>query len=105
MNTAVIVAAIGALASIAAAYFTARAATRAGQAKADVDDRASVRQIEAGAAERARQVYEGALSRMQAEIDRQAKQINGLQRQVSRLSRQVRDAGLVPVSSSEEDDP
>ena len=105
MEVAVIVAIIGGLASVVASYFTARAATKAGQARADVDERSSVRQIEAGAYERARQVYEGALSRMQTEIDRQAKQIDTLQRQVARLSKQVRDVGLVPATSSEEEDP
>lgn len=95
--TAVIVAAVGAVSSVAAAVYTARTTTGAGE-------RASIRQVEAGAYERARESYEGALARMQAEIDRQARQMNTLQRQVARLLKQVRDAGLVPVTSSEEDD-
>ncbi|MGI5293279.1 hypothetical protein ACQEVF_59580 [Nonomuraea polychroma] len=99
--TAVIVAALGAMASIAAAVGTARAASRGARATESV----ALHHIEADAAKRAREVYEGALDRMQREIDRQAAQINALQRQIYRLTRQVRAAGLVPVTSSEEDDP
>jgi SMC interacting uncharacterized protein involved in chromosome segregation len=99
--TAIIVAAIGALTSVAAAYGTARAASRGARATENV----AIRQIEADATKRAREVYEGALDRMQREIDRQAAQINALQLQVVRLTRQVRAAGLVPVTSSEEDVP
>lgn len=62
-----------------------------------------MRQLEAGAYERAKQFYEGTLTRMQAEIDRQSAQINVMQRQMSRLTKQVRDAGLVPATSSEDD--
>lgn len=99
--TAVLVAALGSVASIAAAIITARTATRGATATAGV----AHAQIEAEAFKRAKEVYDGALERMQAEIDRQARQVNTLQRQVSRLTRQVRAAGLVPVTSSEEDDP
>jgi SMC interacting uncharacterized protein involved in chromosome segregation len=99
--TAVLVAAIGSVASIAAAIVTARTASRGARATESV----AIRQIEADAAKRAREVYEGALDRMQREINRQADQVNALQRQVYRLTRQVRAAGLVPVTSSEEDDP
>lgn len=105
MDSAVIVAAIGALASIAAAIVTARSASRGAQASALATERITMHQIEADAAKRAKEVYDGALERMQSEITRQARQINALQRQVYRLTRQVRDAGLVPVTSSEEDDP
>lgn len=98
--TAVIVAAIGALASIAAAVATARTASRGAKATESI----AVRQIEADAFKRAKEVYDGALERMQAEIERQARQVNTLQHQVARLTRQVRAAGLVPVISSEEDD-
>ncbi|MFI6883354.1 hypothetical protein [Streptosporangium canum] len=103
MDPTIIVAIIGGLAGAVSAVYTARSAGRASQTKSEADERAALRQIEAGAYERARQVYEGALGRMQNEIDRQAAQINALQRQVSRLTRQVREAGLVPVTSSEED--
>lgn len=98
--TAVLVAAIGALASIAAAVGTARAATRGAKATAAV----SLQQVEAEAYKRARDSYESAMKTMQAEIERQARQINTLQLQVVRLTRQVRAAGLVPVTSSEEDE-
>ncbi len=103
MDNTVIVAIIGGIASIVAAYFTARAASRASQKKIEADERTALRQIEAGAYDRAKQFYEGTLTRMQGEIDRQARQINTLQRQVHRLTRQVREAGLVPVVSSEEE--
>lgn len=99
MDTSVIVACIAAVAGVVSALFTWRGSRRA----TDSGERVAIAQIEAGAAERARQVYEGALGRMQAEIDRQARQINVMQRQIARLTRQVREAGLVPVTSSEED--
>lgn len=103
MDAGVIVAVISGVVGLASAAYTARSASRTSAAKTDADERTAIRQLEAGAYERARQVYEGTLTRMQAEIDRQSGQINTLQRQVSRLSRQVRDAGLVPATSSEDD--
>ncbi|MEV6159431.1 hypothetical protein AB0L53_54775 [Nonomuraea sp. NPDC052129] len=103
MDAGVIIAVISGLVGLASAAYTARSASRTSVAKTEADERVALRQIEAGAYERARQVYEGTLGRMQSEIDRQAAQINTLQRQVSRLSRQVRDAGLVPATSSEDD--
>ncbi|NUP24002.1 MAG: hypothetical protein HOZ81_49705 [Streptomyces sp.] len=103
MDAAVIVAIVSGVVGLASAVYTARSASRTSAAKTEADERVALRQIEAGAYERARQMYEGTLGRMQGEIDRQAKQINSLQTQVSRLSRQVRDAGLVPVTSSEDD--
>ncbi|MGW0587472.1 hypothetical protein [Streptosporangium sp. NPDC002607] len=103
--TSVLVAAIGAIASIVAAIYTARTTARTSQTKTEADERTALRQIEAGAYDRAKAFYEATLTRMQAEIDRQAAQINALQRQVARLTRQVRDAGLVPVTSSEDDSP
>jgi len=84
---------------------TARTTARTNQSKAEADERTALRQIEAGVYERAKQFYEATLNRMQAEIDRQSAQINALQRQVARLTRQARDAGLVPVTSSEDDSP
>lgn len=99
-TTAVIVAAIGAVASVAAAVATARTASKA----SDSAERVTVRQIEADAYKRARESYEGVLANMRTEINRQAAQVNALQRQVARLIRQVSAAGLVPVTSSEEDD-
>lgn len=103
MDAGVIVAVISGVVGLASAAYTARSASRTSAAKTDADERTAIRQLEAGAYERARQVYEGTLGRMQSEIDRQAAQINILQRQVSRLTRQVRDAGLVPATSSEDD--
>jgi vacuolar-type H+-ATPase subunit H len=99
----IIVATIGGVAGLASAVYTARAASRASQKKTEADERAALRQIEADAYERARESYEGILAQLRTEVDRQARQINGLQRQIARLSRQVRDAGLVPVTSSEEE--
>ncbi len=105
MDSAVLVAAIGGVLGLISAVYTARSANRANQQKTEAEERASVRQIEAGAYDRAKQFYEGTLTRMQGEIDRQAGQINAMQRQVARLTRQVREAGLVPVTSSEEEGP
>lgn len=99
MDTSIVVAALAALAAITSAIFTWRGARRA----TDSTERVALRQIEAGAYERAKEFYEGTLTRMQDEINRQAKQINVLQGQVARLSRQVRTAGLVPVTSSEDE--
>jgi SMC interacting uncharacterized protein involved in chromosome segregation len=104
VDTAVLVAVIGALASVAAAVYTARTMAGATRSKAEGDERAAIRQVEADAYKRARESYEGAMGRMQGEIDRQARQINALQKQVARLNRQVREAGLVPVTASEEDE-
>ena len=103
MDAAVIVAIVSGVVGLASAVYTARSASRTSAKKTEADERVALRQIEAGAYERARQMYEETLGRMQAEIDRQSAQINILQRQVSRLSRQVRDAGLVPVTSSEDE--
>lgn len=99
MDTSVVAAALAALAAITSAAFTWRSSMKA----TDTGERIALHQIEAGAYERARQSYEGALARMQAEIDRQGNQIHGLQRQVARLTRQVTQAGLVPAISVEED--
>lgn len=99
MDTSIVVAALAALAAVTSAVFTWRASRRA----TDSSERVALRQVEAGAYERAKEFYESTLAGMQSEISRQAKQINSLQRQVSRLTRQVRDAGLVPVTSSEDE--
>jgi hypothetical protein len=104
MEASIVVALIAALAAVTSAVYTARSAARASLRSAEVDDRAAVRQIEAGVARRVAAAYERTLGGMQAEIDRQARQINALQRQVARLTRQIRAAGLVPVTSSEEDE-
>lgn len=98
MDTALLVSIISAVAGLGSAAFTWRTSRRA----TDSGERVALAQIEAGAYARAQQAYEAALGRMQAELDRQSVQIDVLQRQVSRLIRQVRDAGLVPVTSSEE---
>jgi SMC interacting uncharacterized protein involved in chromosome segregation len=103
VDATVYVAVISGLAAVVSAVYTARSAGRTTQKKTEADEHVALRQVEAGAYDRARQFYEATLTRMQAEIDRQSGQINTLQRQVSRLSRQIRDNGLVPVSSSEEE--
>jgi hypothetical protein len=99
--TAVLVAALGVLASIGAAIVTARTARRGALAAESV----GLRQVEADAYKRARESYDAALTLMQGEIGRLTAQVGHLQRQVSALTRQVRAAGLVPVTSSEEDAP
>lgn len=101
MDTSIVVAVIAAAAAVTSAVFTWKSSKRA----TDSGERVALRQVEAGAYERARQMYEGALTRMQAEIDRQARQILDLQRQLARLVRQMRAAGLEPVTSSEEEQP
>ena len=112
MDSTIVVAIVVGLSGIVGAWFSARAATKAAMRKADSEERVAVQQIEAGAFGRAKEFYESTLSgmkteltrqadRMQREIDQQAVQITTLQRQVARLSRQVRDAGLVPVTSGE----
>lgn len=114
MDATVYVAVISGLAAVVSAAYTARSAGRSSQKKteseaqaakerAESEERAAVRQIEAAAYERARESYDGILGQLRTESDRQARQINALQRQVARLTRQVRDAGLVPVTSSEEE--
>lgn len=103
MDVAVIVATISGVIGLASAIYTARSASRSSVAKTEADERAALRQVEAGAYARAKEFYVDTLTRMQAEIDRQAKRTNALESQVSRLTRQVRDAGLVPVTSSEDD--
>lgn len=101
--TSVLVAAIGAMASVAAAIVTARTTARnarSGQAVA-------LRQIEADAYARARASYEAAMATdkasYEAAIGRLRARVAELERQVSRWSRQMRAAGLVPVSVDEEE--
>ncbi len=114
MDATVYVAVISGLAAVVSAVYTARSAGRTTQKKteaeeraaaqrAEAEDRAALRQIEAAAYERAREGYEDILTQLRTEVDRQARQINALQRQVSQMTRQIRDAGLVPVISSEEE--
>ncbi|MEU7741966.1 hypothetical protein [Nonomuraea sp. NPDC049158] len=103
MDAGVIVAVISGIVGLASAVYTARSASRTSAAKTEADERVALRQIEAGAFARAKEFYVDALTRMQGEIDRQAKRINILEGQVTRLSRQVRDVGLVPVTSNEDD--
>lgn len=114
MDSSIVVAIVVGLSGIVGAWFSARAATKAAMRKSDSDERVAVQQIEAGAFGRAQEFYESTLAgmkteltrqaeRMQREIDQQAFQITTLQGQVSRLSRQVRDAGLVPATSSEDE--
>jgi predicted RNase H-like nuclease (RuvC/YqgF family) len=110
VDVAVYVAVISGICAVTAAVYTARSAHRTTQEKTEAEERVALRQIEAGAYERAKQFYEGTLTRMQDEIDRQAGQIDGqarqigaLQRQLARLLRQVRDAGLVPVINGDEE--
>lgn len=110
MDAGIIVAVVSGIIGLASAIYTARSAAKSQAAKTGADERVALRQIEADAYKRARESYEGVLKTnegvlksMQTEIDRQAKQINVLQGQVARLSRQVRTAGLVPVTSSEDE--
>lgn len=103
MDAGIIVAVVSGLVGLASAVYTARSAARTSAAKTESDERVATRQIEAGAYARAKEFYEGTLTRMQGEIDRQSKRINTLEGQVSRLTRQVREAGLVPATSREDD--
>ena len=114
MDPNVVVAVVAGLSAIIGAWFSARAATRAALRKTDSEERVAVRQLEAGAFERAKAIYEATLTRMQSEIERQAqqmqreidqqaRQIGALQRQVALLTRQVRGAGLVPAVNGEDD--
>lgn len=103
LDPTVYVAVVSGLAAVVAAVYTARSAGRSSQKKTEADERAALRQIEAEAYERARESYDGILAQLRTEIDRQARQINNLQHQVTRLSRQIRDNGMVPVTSSEEE--
>lgn len=92
MDPTVIVAAIGGLSGLGAAIYSARSARRATETT-----------VEAGAYERARQMYEGTVTRMQTEIDRQGRQIGTLQRQVAQLSHQVTHLGGVPAFTPDPD--
>ncbi|MEV0382896.1 hypothetical protein [Nonomuraea sp. NPDC050643] len=100
-TTAVLVAVIGSVASIAAAIITARTASRGARSTESV----AMRQIEADAFKRARETYDDALDRQASQIKELRTQMAALQRQVIALTRQVRGAGLVPVIGSEEDAP
>lgn len=105
MDPTIIVATIGGTLGLASAAYTARSARRATDSKTAADERAALRQIEAQAYERARDGYEDILNQLRTEMNRQARQIGTLQRQVTALMRQVREAGLVPVTTSSEEDP
>jgi hypothetical protein len=103
VDAGVIVAVISGIVGLVSAVYTARSASQTSAAKSEADERVALRQIEAGAYARAKEFYVDTLTRMQGEIDRQARRVNILEGQVSRLSRQVRDAGLVPVTSGEDE--
>lgn len=90
---------IGASVGIISAVLSSRSAKRATESGEQI----AKANVEAGAYARAQQMYEGTVTRMQTEIDRQGGQIAALQRQVARLLRQVTDAGLVPATIPEED--
>ncbi len=90
--------AVGGMVSLAGAVLSWRSARGANETTA----RVARDQIEAGAFERARATYEGALNRMDGEIARKAGQIRTLERRVSALCRQRTDAGLVPVILEED---
>jgi hypothetical protein len=112
----VVVAVVTGLCAVIGAWFSASAATKAALRKSDSEERVAVRQLEAGAFERAKSIYEATLTRMQAEIerqgqqmqreiDRQSVQIGALQRKVARQEQiirlweeQITRAGLVPVT-------
>ena len=105
MDPNVVAASVGGVSAIVVGWFSARAATRAALRKTDSDERVAVQQIEAGAFGRAKEFYETTLTRMQTEIDRQARQIGTLQRKVDAQQRtitawgeQMTMAGLVPVT-------
>jgi hypothetical protein len=103
MDAGVIVAVVSGIVGLASAIYTARSAARTSAAKTESEERTANRQIEAGAYARAKEFYEGTLAGMQNEIDRQTRRVNVLERQVFRLSKQVRDAGLVPATSSDDE--
>lgn len=113
MDSSIVVAIVVGLSGVVGAWFSARAATKAAMRKTDSDERVATQQIEAGAFGRAKDFYETTLAgmkteierqaqQMQREIDRQARRIQILEGQVFRLTRQVREAGLVPATSDDE---
>ncbi|MEV0229176.1 hypothetical protein [Nonomuraea sp. NPDC050786] len=93
--TAVTVAVIGALASIAAAVVAAVATARSAGRNAETAERTALHQVEADAYKRARETYEGAMARMESELERQARELDVLHRQMARGTRRRRAAGLV----------
>jgi len=103
MDPAIVVGLIGGLFGIASTVYTARQARRASQDRAEQDARAVRAAAEESAYRRAAEFDVGTQSRMQAEIARQADQIRVLQRQVAQLTRQITQAGLVPVTVPEEE--
>jgi len=102
MDTAIIVSLIGGAVAVATAVYSARNARRATKERADQDARLARMSAEDSAYRRAEAFDVGLQQRMQAEINRQAGEIRALQRQVNRLSKQIREAGLVPVSGEED---
>ncbi|MEU1731383.1 hypothetical protein [Streptosporangium sp. NPDC020145] len=102
MDPAIVVAVIGGGFGIVSMAYTARQARLARQDKAEEDARLARLAAEDGAYRRATEFDISVQARMQAEIARQAEQIRALQRQVAYLTRQITDAGLVPITVPEE---
>jgi hypothetical protein len=95
MDASIVVAGISALASIATVGYTARSARKATVTTSRLA-------AEDAAYQRSAAFDEKTQLKMQAQIDRQERQIAILQRQVNTLIRQVRAAGLVPAINEEE---
>lgn len=102
MDASVVVAVVAAAGGIVSAVYSARAAGKSTERKTDADERVASRQLEVDAYKRAEGYYLATLTRMEAEIARQARQINVMQREVAALTRQVTQAGLIPVLTPEE---
>ncbi len=101
MSTELGIALIAGAVSLASAGFT----YRSNRATSRVEET----KVDAAAFDRARAIYEGALSRMDGEIAHQAERLRSqgqelrtLRRQLLVLIRQVREAGLVPAVSEED---
>lgn len=103
MDPSIIVAVISAIAGITAAVIALRSATAAARERED----SRAEQVRRAAAEddayqRSAAFDERLQERMQAQIDRQAREIHVLQRQVAALMRQLRTHGIDPVLIPEE---
>ncbi|MDF5755830.1 hypothetical protein [Spongiactinospora sp. TRM90649] len=101
MDPAIIVALIGGAFGLVSMAYTARQSRQASRDRADQDARLSRLAAEDGAYQRSAAFDQATQQRMQAEIDRQAEQIRVLQRRVTRLTRQLIAAGLVPDDDRE----
>ncbi|MER5622512.1 hypothetical protein ABT061_15855 [Streptosporangium sp. NPDC002544] len=102
MDPAIVVGLVGGIFGLASTVYTARQARRASQDRAEQDARAARVAAEESAYRRATEFDTATQARMQAEIARQADQIRVLQRQVTRLTRQLTKAGLAPETTEED---